>query len=75
MAGQSGVERGTIVAVLSDGKVMVEVPVLGRGVQFGPLDVLTGPVLTAGQRCVVASVHGSPDDLVVLGVLGTPPVP
>lgn len=69
MAAEAGVERGVVVGVPGPGKALVEVPALGRGVQFGPLDVLGGVEAVVGARCIVATVHGSPDDLVVLGFL------
>lgn len=73
------IERGTIVKV-EGRKVYVEVPRLGLGVQFGPCDValdpataLAGgdlPAALQGRRCVVSPVHGIPDDVVVLGIIG-----
>lgn len=66
------VERGTIVRV--EGRlVWAEVPKLGLGVQYGPLELAIHPSLPApavGDRCIVGLVHGVRDDLVVLGIVG-----
>jgi hypothetical protein len=73
------IERGTIVRVVGR-QVYVEVPRLGLGVQFGPCDLALDPATALaagdlpqslrGRRCVVSPVHGVPDDLVVLGIIG-----
>ncbi len=79
------IERGRIVRVVGR-QVYVEVPRLGLGVQFGPCDVawqsartLGGgadahthalPAPAVGQQVLVAAVHGIPDDVVVLGIIG-----
>lgn len=78
------IERGTVTRVVGR-QVFVEVPKLGLGVQFGPCDVAwqspsTGPggdghthplpALAVGMRVIVSPVHGIPDDVVVLGIIG-----
>lgn len=61
------IERGRIVRVTGS-QVWVEVAAFGVGQQLGPCEVLSGtPVV--GARCVVAAVHDSTSDVVVLGVL------
>lgn len=73
------IERGTITRVVGR-QAYVEVPRLGLGVEFGPCDVGLDPAtaLTAGdlpaalqgRRVLVTPVHGIPDDVVILGIIG-----
>lgn len=68
MAG-SGVMRGTVTK-MTGRKPHVEVPDLGVGYDFGPCETATGgQLLVKGQRVLVVSVGGIPEDLVVVGVL------
>lgn len=53
-----------------DGLVWVEVPALGAGQEFGPLEVVTGADLATADRVFVGSVEGLPEELVVLGSPG-----
>lgn len=62
------VMRGTITK-MSGRKPHVEVPDLAVGYDFGPCETTTGQLHVVGQRVLVVSVGGIPEDIVVIGVL------
>lgn len=65
------VMRGTVTK-MEGRKPHVEVPDLGVGYDFGPCETATGgQVLQVGQRVLVCSVSGIPEDVVVIGILDT----
>jgi hypothetical protein len=67
--------RARVVRVDSEG-VFVEVPDLGEGAEWGPLQLLNIP-LAAGDQVLVGSAFGAMEDLVLLGkmVLDPPAEP
>lgn len=67
------VMRG-IVARLEGGKPHVEVPDLGAGYAFGPLEVATVVELAPGDRVFVAQIGDTPEDLAVIGPVDPPPM-
>lgn len=59
-----------VVTKMSGRKPHVEVPDLATGYDFGPCETATdGRLLVKGQRVLVVSVGGIPEDIVVIGVL------
>ena len=50
----------------------VEVPELGTGYAFGPLEVATAQTVKVGSRVLVASIGAVKEDLVVIGVVVAP---
>lgn len=50
-------------------KPSVEVPDLGVGYAFGPVEVASGITVEVGDRVLVVSVGDIPEDVVVVGVL------
>lgn len=61
--------RGRVVR-LEGGRPHVEVPDLGVGYSYGPLEVVVPVSVVPGARVLVASVSDLRDDLVVVGVYG-----
>lgn len=64
------INRGTITRIDS-GNVYVEVPALGIGMEFGPVEFLGFPDYVVGDRVLTAIVSGIADDVVVLGRLSS----
>lgn len=64
----SVIMRG-VVTKMKGRKPFVEVPDLGVGFDFGPCESATGQLLHIGDRVLVVSVGGIPEDLVVVGIL------
>jgi len=72
---EGSVNRGTITRITASG-VFVEVPSLGVGMEFGPLEQLStstaATTFVVGDRVLVASIGAIYDNLVILGKLITP---
>lgn len=67
------VMRGKVTKVV-DGRPYVEVADLGKGYEFGPVEVADGVALHRGNRVLVVSVGDVQEDVVVVGVLDVPDV-
>lgn len=63
----SGVWLGTVTRVDAAGGVFLELPRLSADREHGPVPVIGGAVLVAGDRVAVGLLEGNPDRVIVLG--------
>jgi hypothetical protein len=62
---KDSIYRGTVSRVLA-GDTYLSIPDLGLGQEFGPVQVM-GPGVAVGEKVLVSTINGTPDDLAVMG--------